>query len=144
MPVSRGLQLNCTAPLGTRQMAMPRSLQSYLYHITSSPVQSLAPNTTQLEAKPKDVRADPQPQDRMTGLSSETLPTAKETVEQGVLKPLDRSYAQASDLHLLYQRGHHQCEASELSHSSRTWSCWVWEQRGELHLTVADLLLKLL
>lgn len=63
---------------------------------------------------------------------------------QEVLKPLDHSYAQDSDLHTLYQCGHCQREGSELSHSSRTWSSWAWEQQGELCLTLADLLLRLL
>lgn len=130
VPVPRGMQPNCAASLATRRKAVPRKGEAFSPICTSA---RLSPRNVWHQTPPswrpsqrteQRVEQGCQPQERMIGLNSETLPAGEEMAGWGqrVLKPLDYSYAQGSDLHVPYQCEHRQCEGSEVSYSSRTWS----------------------
>lgn len=87
---SRGMWLNCAASLGTRQMAMHRKGEAFspictlshllLHNIWHQIPPSWRPNQRACRQRAKQ---GPQPQERMTGLTSETLPAGEGMGDRG-------------------------------------------------------------
>lgn len=95
VPTSRGMRLSCAASLGTRQMAMPRKGEAFspictLSHLPPRNVWHQTPRSWRPNQRTCERRAGqgPQPQERMIGLSSETLPAGEESGGAGGVKTL--------------------------------------------------------